>query len=170
VSERLDPALLLRLLREAGVDYIVIGGLAVIAHGVQRFTKDVDVCPSPERGSLERLASTLTEIDASQLGLGDLTQDEFPFDPRNPDELAEGGNFRLDTRLGILDLMQWIPGIDADHAYPVLAAEATSVNVFGAEIRICSLAHLRAMKRAADRPQDRLDLEQLAIARGEEPD
>jgi hypothetical protein len=44
VSERLDPAALIRLLREAELDYVVIGGLAVIAHGVQRFTKDVDVC------------------------------------------------------------------------------------------------------------------------------
>jgi hypothetical protein len=169
VSERLDPAALLRLLREAEVDYVVIGGLAVIAHGVQRFTKDVDVCPSPERDSIERLARVLTEIEATQLGLGDFAHDEFPFDPRNPSELAEGGNFRLATRLGILDLMQWIPGIEAEHAYPVLHAEAATVRVFGTEIRICSLEHLRAMKRAADRPQDRLDLEQLAIARGYDP-
>ncbi|MBA3305268.1 MAG: nucleotidyltransferase [Thermoleophilaceae bacterium] len=168
MSERPDPAALLRVLREADVDYVVIGGLAVIAYGVQRFTKDVDVCPSPKRDSLERLAGVLTELEATHLGASDFDHDEFPFDPRNPDELAEGGNFRLATRLGVLDLMQWIPGIEAEHAYPVLAPEATPVSVFGAEIRICSLEHLRLMKRAADRPQDRLDLEQLAIARGDE--
>jgi hypothetical protein len=169
VSERYDPRELLRLLRDAEVDFIVIGGLAVIAYGVQRFTKDLDVCPSPERDSLDRLAQLLAEIDATQLGVGDFGPDEFPFDPRNPADLAEGGNFRLATKFGILDIMQWLPGIDADHAYPVLDSEATAVSVFGTDIRICSLEHLRAMKRATDRPQDRIDLEQLAIARGEEP-
>lgn len=169
MSERLEPAGLLRLLGEAEVAYVVIGGLAVIAHGVQRFTKDVDICPSPERESLERLARVLTEINATQLGLGDLAPDEFPFDPCDPRDLAEGRNFRLATRLGILDLMQWVPGIESGHAYPVLDAGATTVEVFGTTIRVCSLDHLRAMKRAADRPQDRLDLEQLAIAHGEDP-
>ena len=170
MSERLDPAALLRRLGEAKVDYIVIGGLAVIAHGVQRFTKDVDICPAPRRASLERLARLLAEIEATHLGVGDLAAEEFPFDPRNPGELAEGGNFRLDTRFGILDLMQWVPGIGAEHAYPVLDSEATSVSVFGTEIRVCSLEHLRAMKRAADRPQDRIDLEQLAKAHGDDHD
>jgi hypothetical protein len=51
----------------------------------------------------------------------------------------------------------------------VLKYEATAVSVFGADIRICSLKHLRAMRRATDRPKDRLGLEQLAIARGDAP-
>ena len=76
---------------------------------------------------------------------------------------------QTDTRFGVLDLMQWIPGIDADHAYPVLDAAATTVSVFGGQVRVCSLEHLRSMKLAADRPQDRIDLEQLAIAQGDEP-
>lgn len=135
MSDRLDPAALLRVLGEAEVDYVVIGGLAVIAHGVQRFTKDIDVCPSPSRDNLERLARLLTEIEARQLGVGDFAAPAFPFDPRNAGELAEGGNFRLDTRFGILDLMQRVPGIEAEHAYPVLDSGATTVSVLGAEVR-----------------------------------
>jgi hypothetical protein len=50
--------------------------------------------------------------------------EEFPFDPTRPEDLRAGANFRLETRLGDLDLMQWVAGIDADPAYGVLAAGA----------------------------------------------
>ena len=36
---------LLHDLHEAGVDHVVIGGFAVIAHGVVRTTTDLDICP-----------------------------------------------------------------------------------------------------------------------------
>jgi hypothetical protein len=57
--------------------------------------------------------------------------------------------------------MQSIAGIDADHAYPVLAGEAVTVDLRGAALRVCSLAHLRLMKQTAGRPQDLLDLQNL---------
>lgn len=63
--------------------------------------------------------------------------------------------------------MQWVSGIDADHAYAVLGADAVDAEVEGVRVRICSLAHLRAMKRAAGRPQDLQDLADLAIAHGD---
>jgi len=163
----LDAGALLRHLHEAGVEYVVIGGLAVIAHGVQRFTNDLDICPAPDPENLRRLAALLEALDARQLGVGDFAEDEFPFDPRLPEELAEGGNFRLVTAVGVLDLMQWIPGIPEAHAYPVLAADAVEGTAFGVPLRVCSLEHLREMKRAADRPQDRQDLAHLEAARPE---
>lgn len=167
----LDPAAILRRLASAGVDYILIGGLAVNAHGVIRSTKDVDICPSPDPENLARLAELLRAFEARQLGVGegDFAAEELPFDPMRVADLAEGGNFRLNTPLGVLDLMQWIPGIDSDSAYDVLAADAEIANAFGIEIRVCSLASLRAMKRAAGRPQDLQDLADLALAHPDEP-
>ena len=85
----LDPAALLRRLHEAEVRCVVIGGFAVIAHGVQRATADLDICPDPDPANLSRLASLLDEIDARQVG--DFTADEFPYDPTDPGQLAEGG-------------------------------------------------------------------------------
>jgi hypothetical protein len=163
-SAPLDAGALLRELHDAAVEHVVIGGLAVIAHGVQRFTNDLDICPSPERGNLEQLAGLLERIEARQLGLGDFRDDEFPFDPRRPDELAEGGNFRLLTSVGVLDVMQWVPGIADEQAYPILAADAVDGTAFGVPLKVCSLEHLRAMKRTADRAQDRQDLADLAAA------
>jgi hypothetical protein len=169
VSGPLDPVALLRALSAAGVDHIVIGGFAVISHGVVRVTRDLDICPGPDRANLGRLARCLAELEVTQLGAGDFDAAEMPFDPTRPEELAQGGNFRLESRLGILDVMQWVSGVDGEHAYPVLAAHAVDTEVEGVPVRICSLADLRAMKRAAGRPQDLQDLADLAIAHGDGP-
>jgi hypothetical protein len=77
-----------------------------------------------------------------------------------------GGNVRLSTELGELDVMQWLPGI-GEHAYGVRAPAAITATVDGVPVSVCSLEHLRQMKRAADRPQDRADLERLALAHGD---
>lgn len=152
---------LLLTLARSRVRFIVIGGIAVGVHGYVRGTKDVDVCPEPSADNLGALADLLADLEARPVEVGDFGPEELPFDPLDPDDLAEGGNFRLDTRLGAVDVMQWIPGIDADHAYPVLAGDAVTVELRGAALRVCSLAHLRLMKETAGRPQDLLDLQNL---------
>lgn len=169
MSSTLDVGGLLRRLHGAGVDHVVIGGLAVNAHGVIRSTKDVDICPDPAPANLVRLATVLRELEARQLGVGeqDFAAREMPADPTRAEDLAAGGNFRLKTTLGVLDVMQWVPGIDADHAYEVLAPDAQEATAFGITVRVCSLARLREMKQAAGRPQDLRDLEDLAAAHPE---
>jgi predicted nucleotidyltransferase len=168
VSGPLDPVPLLRALAEGGVDFVVIGGFAVISHGVVRVTKDLDIVPASDGPNLERLARRLAQLEVVQLGAGDFAADEMPFDPTRAEDLAEGGNFRLETPLGILDIMQWVSGVDSDHAYSALAGAAIDAEVEGVPVRICSLEHLRAMKRAAGRPQDLQDLADLAIANGDD--
>ena len=88
----------------------------------------------------------------------------MPFDPTNAAELAQGVNFRLETSLGVLDVMQWVPGIEADHAYETLARDALEADAFGVKLRVCSLPALRQMKRAAGRPRDLQDLADLDAA------
>jgi hypothetical protein len=168
VSGPIDPVPLVRALSAAGVDFIIIGGFAVISHGVVRVTKDLDVVPGPALSNLDRLARCLRDLGVKQLGVGEFDESEMPFDPTRAEDLAQGGNFRLETPHGILDVMQWVAGIDADHAYPLLSGEAVSAEVDGVPVRISSLRQLRAMKQAAGRPQDLRDLADLAIAHGDD--
>ncbi len=156
-----DLEALLHALAASGLRFVVIGGVAVGVHGYVRATKDLDVCPSGDLANLEVLATLLRELDGEQLEVGDFAADELPFDPRRASDLAEGGNFRLRTRLGALDVLQWVPGFDTDQAFATLDATAVELDLDGSAIRVCSLPHLRLMKRAAGRPQDLLDLEQL---------
>jgi hypothetical protein len=157
-----EPDDLLLTLTDAQVEFIVIGGVAVGVHGFIRATKDLDIVPDPAPENLQRLARALTEIHAQHLGIGDFSPEEFPYDPTDPVQLAEGANFRLETSLGPMDIMQWVAGIETDLAYTELAPRALSVTFRDASIRVCALDHLRAMKQAAGRPQDLEDLERLA--------
>lgn len=52
MSDPLDPEALLVSLGRAGLRYVLVGGLAVDAHGVIRATKVADICPDPERQNL----------------------------------------------------------------------------------------------------------------------
>jgi hypothetical protein len=164
VTDALNPEPLLRALHAAGVEHIIIGGFAVNAHGVIRPSKDLDIVPDPDPGNLARLAKLLVDLDARHVGLGDLSANEFPFDPTRPEDLREGANFRLETRLGDLDIMQWVAGIDSDPAYDELASAAITGELDGIPLRVCGLDHLIAMKRAAGRPRDLDDLQRLGAA------
>jgi hypothetical protein len=156
-----EPDALLLALTRAGVEFVVIGGVAVGVHGFVRATKDLDIVPEPSPENLTRLAQLLRGLDAKHVGLADFSPNEFPYDPTDPVQLAEGANFRLETSLGPVDIMQWVSGIETDLAYATLAPAALAVRFRDAEIAICGLHHLLAMKRAAGRPQDLKDLEAL---------
>lgn len=156
-----EPDDLLLTLTNAQVEFIVVGGVAVGVHGFVRATKDLDIVPDPAPENLARLAGALVEMEAQQAGTGDFSPEEFPHDPTDPAQLAEGANFRLETSHGPLDIMQWLPGIEADLAYSELAPTAVEVTFRDRQIRVCALDQLRAMKRAAGRPQDLEDLARL---------
>ena len=73
-----EPDELLLALTRAQIGFIVIGGVAVGVHGFIRATKDLDIVPDPSPENLARLAHLLVEVDAQQVGVGDLTPEEFP--------------------------------------------------------------------------------------------
>jgi hypothetical protein len=166
MPEALDPLPLLRFLHERGVEHIIIGGVAVNAHGFIRPSKDLDIVPNPSAENLSRLAAALAELNARNAEAGDFDDGEFPFDPTSVEDLRQGGNFRLETDQGQLDILQWVAGIDMDPAYSELAAQAIEGMPANVPIRVCGLAHLRAMKQAAGRPRDLDDLQYLPSIEG----
>jgi hypothetical protein len=161
MPDALDPVPLLRHLHEHGVEHIIIGGLAVSAHGHVRPSKDLDIVPSPARENLERLAAALADANAVDAEVSDFDPAEIPMSAMYVEDLSQGGNFCLVTDLGDMDLFQWVSGIETDDLYAELAREALPGRLEGIPVRVCGLDHLRAMKRAAGRPQDLADLERL---------
>lgn len=159
----LDAPAIFKELDDGGVEYIVIGGFAVIAHGYVRATEDVDICPEPSPENLRRLAAVLDRLEAKVEGIHEFGEEELP----RPDGegLALGGNFVLRTRHGGLDILQLV---SPDLEYADLAADAVEIEVFGGKLRVCSYSNLIRMKQAAERPGDQFDLTRLREARGED--
>jgi hypothetical protein len=91
-----EPGPLIERLVDAGVEFVIVGGFAVIAHGYVRATKDLDIVPAPTRGNYERLAALLRELEAEQIGVD---AHLLPNQPTDPAGLGAGGSFQLTTSL-----------------------------------------------------------------------
>ena len=139
--ERLLPTLV-----EAGVEFIVVGGVAGILHGSARLTYDVDIVYARNRENLGRLVAALLPhqpyLRDAPAGL------PFRLDVQT---LRNGLNFTLTTSLGDLDLLGEIIG---GGTYEALLGHSLVVHAMGVDFRCVTLAKLIEVKRAAGRPKD----------------
>lgn len=149
---------LLGVLLDHRVEFVIIGGFGLSAHGVIRATKDLDVIPDPEPGNLGRLVAALREVHAAPLLADDFDPAELGIEP-DAQGLAQGGNWVLRTELGRLDVMQSVAGI---RDWASLRRRALRVEVPNAGACLfASLDDMVAMKVAAGRPQDQIDVASL---------
>ncbi len=151
------PTALIGALSRAEVDFVVIGGVAVVVQASPRFTRDLDISYATDTANLERLGSLLVALDARLRGVND----DVPFTP-DARTLRHTEVLTLTTRDGDLDLIVEPPG---SPGYPALRRHADIVHIDGNSVRIASLEDLIAMKRAVGRPQDEIDVESLEVAR-----
>ncbi len=153
---------LLRCLVAHKVDCVVIGGLAVAAHGYERATKDLDIVPAPDRANLTRLLGAFGELAGRPLELGDLRQEELPvaFDVEG---LAQGGNWFILTKCGRVDVLQYIDGaIETLDDYVQLRKAALELDLPGiGVVAFAGYEDLVKLKRTAGRERDLRDLEEL---------
>lgn len=137
---------LLRVLARGGVDFILVGGMAAIAHGAARVTYDVDLVYSRQPANLDKLVAALAPhrpyLRDAPPGL------PFRWDRET---LERGLNFTLTTDLGALDLLGEIAG---GGGYENLLAATVEAELFGQTCRVLGLQRLIEVKRAAGRPKD----------------
>lgn len=156
-----DPRRIFEALARHGVDYVVIGGVAAIAHGHTRNTRDVDLMAATDRANLERLAGAFRELGARLSGVDAHLLEIDVYDPAT---LASGANFTLETEAGGLDFFSDVSGAPS---YSQLRARSLLVDLGGLGIRVAGLDDLIRMKQAAGRPQDLADIAALtALERG----
>jgi hypothetical protein len=156
---KFDPVGALRLLDEHGVRFVVIGGVASALHGSPSITQDLDICYERSPDNLERLASALKSVNARLRGAP--TDVPFLLDAKT---LARGDFFTFSTDVGPLDLLGTPP---RSSGYDALARNALTFELDDRTVRAASLDDLMAMKRAAGRPQDLVELEILGALRDE---
>jgi hypothetical protein len=148
VSGEFSPKEILRVLTEHDVDFVVIGGLAGVAHGSSYPSYDLDVAYARDRENLDRLADALQELEATLRG----APSGLPFVP-DAAALRSGSNFTFTTPWGSLDILGDAAGAPP---YTQLREAANRAAIDGQPVNIASLDHLIAMKEAAGRTKDKL--------------
>jgi predicted nucleotidyltransferase len=133
-------------LADAGVDFIIVGGVAGSLHGAARATYDLDVVYGRTPANLERLCAALADKHPYLRG----APPGLPFTLDAP-TLKRGLNFTLQTDIGDLDLLGEIAG---GGTYDELLPHSRDVEIEGRNCRLLDLATLIAVKRAAGRAKD----------------
>jgi hypothetical protein len=151
------PERIVGALNAAGVRYVIVGGLAVGAHGVVRATRDLNLVADPTSENMDLLAAVLERLGGEHPISGSLTGEG----------LARPVSFTIETSAGEVHVLNRMPGTPA---FDDLDAERILVEIdSGVDAPICALRHLRQMKRASDRPRDAVDLAELDALHGPEP-
>ena len=158
--ERRSVETIVGSLNQAGVRYLVVGGLAVVAHGFVRFTADIDIVLDPDPAAMRRAIAALA-------GLGYRPRAPVPFeefaDPAKRTEwlreksLTVFSVFSAQHPATEIDLFVETP-FDFEPTY----ARADRFEVAtGVEATFVGREDLIAMKRKAGRPQDLKDVAEL---------
>jgi predicted nucleotidyltransferase len=144
---------LARRLSEAGVDYVIVGGVAIRAHGGNYVTEDLDICYSRTNDNLKKIASVLTPLNPRPRNFpGELP---YVFDWTT---LQHGTNFTFETSIGDIDLLGEVKGVGS---FDDLVTNSVKVDLDGFETYILSIPALITAKSAAGRPKDLIGIQIL---------
>lgn len=171
-AARPDREALLRVLEDAGVRYIVIGGAALETHRQPHRTLDVDITPAIESDNLGRLAEALKTLRCALVTNVDdpASWVALPHDYFTAATLRRATVWNLHTAHGPLDVTFAPSGFP--HGYDDLQPNARPLRVAGTTITVpvAALADVEHSKRIADRPKDRDYLERVGrTAPGDSP-
>ncbi len=153
------PNLLAPLVRH-GVDFVVVGGQAGIARGSNYPTYDLDVAYARGHANAVRLVEALKDIGVRLRG----APADLPFQ-LEPETIENGANFTFETPYGDFDVLADVGGV---RSYEELKEGSQDVEIDGLAVRIASIDHLIAMKRAANRTKDKLMLEEYIVIADEQ--
>ncbi|MFO1226300.1 hypothetical protein [Roseateles sp.] len=137
------------LLNAHGVEYLLVGGYALAAHGHPRYTGDIDFWVRPDAQNIERLLLSLQAFGFASLGL---TAADF-----GPDTVVQLG--QPPRRI---DLLTAIDGVEFEACW----ARREQVDVAGLPLYVIALDDFKTNKRATGRMKDLADLESLDEGEG----
>jgi hypothetical protein len=147
-------------LNQHQVRYLIVGGLAVVAHGYVRLTADVDLMLAVDHENLVRTVAALTSLGYRPRV--PVQFDEF-VDPQKRQEWARQRNMKVFSLYSPahpateIDLFLE-PPIDFDSAY---SSQVRQEIVPGIVATFCGMDDLIVMKSLANRPRDQQDIDEL---------
>jgi predicted nucleotidyltransferase len=156
---------IVKTLNDAAVPFLVVGGIAVIAHGYGRNTYDVDLVIRLTPDFVNRAFAALASIGyaprvpitAEQLG--DVGRRRALFDEKQMQVLNFWSDRHRETPVDVF--------VDEPFDFAAEYEGALMQEIRpGVNVRIVSLATLLQMKRSAGRPKDLADIDELSLLHG----
>jgi hypothetical protein len=160
----LDTERILGVLARHGVDYVLIGGLAALAHGSTIATADADVLPRQDLANLECLLDALEELEARILVSERVAMEAgevlkvSELKSKGAGAIPAADAWHFTTSAGPIDVVASATGVGA---FDVIVANAEERGVFSVRIRIAAIDDLIASKEAMRRPKDEAILREL---------
>ena len=130
---------------EAGVDFILVGGLAAVVQGAPVTTMDVDIVHKQSPENIVKLLAFLKSIDAFHR-----RPDDKVIEPKEGD-ISGMGHALFTTRLGPLDVLAVI---EEGRAYGDLLEHTVEIEFRNHTIRVLDLKMLTQLKRTSTDPKD----------------
>lgn len=138
-----DVTTVARYLDEAGVEYALVGGYAIAAHGFNRFSEDIDILVNPSKENSRRWIVALARLpDGAANELRD-EMDVFADDKRYAIRIND--EFTVDV----------MPSI-AGHTWEQMQPHIVTREIEGTAIRLLDLRGLLKTKQGV-RPKDQMD-------------
>lgn len=141
-----DLSAVLEGLIEAGVEFILVGGLAAVVQGAPVTTMDVDIVHNQSSENIARLLAFLKSIDAFHR-----RPDDKMIRPKKGD-ISGMGHALFTTRLGPLDVLAVI---EEGRAYKDILEHTVEIEFRGRTIRVLDLKTLVELKRTSKDLKDR---------------
>jgi hypothetical protein len=135
---------LLRVLLDAGVDFVLIGGVAAIVHGASRMTQDVDIAIAFSEASLSSLLEALRPFNPRHATRPELSLLDDPIE-----HLTEFRLLLIETELGRLDAMPEVKPLGKVEGLPYVQRE-----VFERSCKVLTAQALIEVKQHVGRPKD----------------
>ncbi|NTX05837.1 MULTISPECIES: hypothetical protein [Myxococcus] len=148
---------ILTLLLDAQVQFVIIGGVAAVAHGSATFTLDLDIVAPFTEHNFTKLFDALAPYHPRYA----LAVPKRPV-TEPPTELATYQNLYLLTDLGRLDILSTAQPVGT---YDDVASKAVSMELYGHPCRIIGLDDLIAIKQHVGRDKDRMVARELLALR-----
>lgn len=144
---------LARRFSEAEVEFVIVGGVAIRAHGGNYVTEDLDICISRTNDNLKRIADVLAPLGPRPRNFPQGLPYVFDWTT-----LKHGTNFTFETSMGDVDLLGEVEPIGG---FDQLVSNSFKIDLDGNETYILSIPALIKAKRAAGRPKDLAGLQVL---------
>lgn len=139
----------LQALNDEKVEYMLVGGFAVIVHGYQRVTGDMDVWVNRTEANYACLQRAFFNFG---LSFFDMTKESFLQDHQKD-------VFRFGRRPNAIDIMVSVKGLEFSECYP----KSICFEDDGLKVKVLHINHLRIAKQASGRHKDLDDLEHLPL-------